>query len=406
MDMPNDWIQRTFEPILSTPAPQLQLFPIWLILGSRQIGKSSLLRRLCLKDRQYINLDDLEIRRRANEDPEYFIQQYQGPLLIDEIQYAPQLLSPLKRRADENPNQAGLIWLTGSQNFKVMEGVKESLAGRVAILNLSGLSDEEKLMPQLLSAQYFEHLLESGFPKLFGVKDQHTRDLYLSSYVQTYIERDIRELLRIEKRREFEIFVKVCALRTGQVINYDDMARDTGVAPSTVKEWLRLLEDSFLIRLVTPYFTNRTKRLTKAPKLYFLDAGLAAYLSGWKESESARLGPMGGALFETHILSNILKYFRHRAREVNVSFWRTRDGDEIDFLLEYAGKVRPIEVKMGTPRQKELLTLDKIREEHWLGGVVISLAANQLENFMPNWKMGHPYFLPEILHCDKLTKRT
>ena len=335
--MPNLWIERTFEPILTTPAEQLGLFPVWLLLGPRQVGKSSLLHR-CASGHRYVNLDDLDTRERANRDPALFVRELAPPFVIDEIQYAPRLLSPIKRLVDAGGLAPGAIRLTGSQNFQVMEGVTETLAGRVAILNLLGLSDEEKKLPPTLAPdEYFRRLVETGFPRLHGIGDGVTRDLYLSSYVQTYIERDIRELLRIEKRREFETFVKLCALRTAQVINYHDLARDTGVSPATVKGWLSLLEDGFLIKLLSPYFTSRTRRMTKSPKLYFLDAGLAAWLGGWRGAQEARLGPMGGALFETHVLANILQRFRHRAREVQIHFWRTRDGQEIDFLVERVG---------------------------------------------------------------------
>ena len=296
--------------------------------------------------------------------------------MIDEIQYAPRLLSPIKRLVDSGDLAPGSIRLTGSQNFQVMEGVTETLAGRVAILNLLGLSDEEKKLPPTLAPdEYFRRLVETGFPRLHGIEDGATRDLYLSSYVQTYIERDIRELLRIEKRREFETFVKLCALRTGQVVNYHDLARDTGVSPATVKDWLSLLEDGFLIKLLSPYFTNRTRRMTKSPKLYFLDAGLAAWLGGWRGAQEARLGPLGGALFETHVLANILQRFRHRAREVQIHFWRTRDGQEIDFLVENGGKTFPIEVKLGSPRYDRLPSLDKVAGPNWQDGQVVSLVA-------------------------------
>ena len=257
-----------------------------------------------------------------------------------------------------------------------MEGVTETLAGRVAILNLLGLSDEEKALPPALPpGDYFLRILETGFPRLCGTRDAAARDLYLSSYVQTYIERDVRELLRIEKRREFETFVKLCALRTGQVVNYDDLARDADVSASTAKSWLSLLEDAFLIRLLRPYFSNRTRRMVKSPKLYFLDAGLAAWLGGWRTAEAARLGPMGGALFETHVLAEVVKRFRHRAREVDIHFWRTRDGQEIDFLIESDGRTWPLEVKAGSPRHDRLPPLQRIAGPGWQAGQVVSLAA-------------------------------
>ena len=354
MDVSDPWIDRTFQPVLTAPAPQLRLFPVWLLLGPRQVGKSSLLDR-CADGHAYVSLDDLDTRERANRDPVLFVRELTPPFVIDEIQYAPRLLSPIKRMVDAGGLEPGAIRLTGSQSYEVMEGVTETLAGRVAILNLLGLSDEEKALPPTLAPDaYFRRILETGFPKLCGIEDRAARDLYLSSYVQTYIERDIRELLRIEKRREFETFVKLCALRTSQVVNYDDLARDAGVSAGTARSWLSLLEDAFLIRLLAPYFTNRTRRMIKSPKLYFLDAGLAAWLGGWRTADEARLGPMGGALFETHVLAEVIRRFRHRAREVDVHFWRTRDGQELDFLIESDGRTWPVEVKVGSPRYDRL----------------------------------------------------
>ena len=389
--MPLDWIHRTLQPVLDTPAEQLRLFPVWLLLGPRQVGKSSLLHR-CSGSHTYANLDDLDVRERANRDPVLFMRDLKPPFVIDEIQYAPKLLSPIKRMVDEGGLEPGAIRLTGSQNFRVMEGVTETLAGRVAILNLLGLSDEEKRLPHLLSpGDYFGRMLETGFPRLSGTGDGATRDLYLSSYVQTYIERDVRELLRIGKRREFETFVRLSALRTGQVLNYHDLGRDAGVSPTTVREWLSLLEDSFLIRLLSPYFTNRTRRMTKNPKLYFLDAGLAAWLSGWRSAEQARLGPMAGALFETQVLSEVLRRFRHRAHEVDIHFWRTRDGQEIDFLIEHAGRVWPVEVKLGSPRHDRLPPLDRIADPNWQPGQVVSLTApEQPVRIRERWTLCSP----------------
>ena len=389
--MPLDWIHRTLQPVLDAPAEQLRLFPVWLLLGPRQVGKSSLLHR-CSGSHAYANLDDLDVRERANRDPVLFMRDLRPPFVIDEIQYAPKLLSPIKRMVDEGGLAPGAIRLTGSQNFRVMEGVTETLAGRVAILNLLGLSDEEKRLPHLLSpGDYFGRMLETGFPRLCGTGDGATRDLYLASYVQTYIERDVRELLRIGKRREFETFVRLAALRTGQVVNYHDLGRDAGVSPTTVREWLSLLEDSFLIRLLFPYFTNRTRRMTKNPKLYFLDAGLAAWLGGWRSTEQARLGPMAGALFETQVFSEVLRRFRHRAHEVDIHFWRTRDGQEIDFLIEHAGSVWPVEVKLGSPRHDRLPPLDRISDPNWQPGQVVSLTApEQPVRIRERWTLCSP----------------
>ncbi len=366
------WIPRTLEDFLTPPAPALRLFPVWLLLGPRQVGKSSLLKR-CAGKRNFVDLDNLDVRARANQDPELFMRGLEAPLLIDEIQFAPQLLSPIKRLADRDPGP-GAVWLTGSQDFSVMEGVKETLAGRVAIINLFGLSDEEKKIRSLSPSAYFKKILQTTFPKLSQTAAADARELYLSSYTQTYIERDVRELLRIEKRREFEIFLKMCALRTASVVNFDHLARDAGISAVTAKNWLSLLEDSFLIKLVRPYHTNRTKRLIKSSKLYFLDMGLCAHLAGWRDSEALRLGPMGGAAFETHVFGEIYRRLRHRLQEADIHFWRTRDGQEIDFLVEIAGRCFPIEVKMGRPKPRDLVPLASISGPNWEQGQVVSLS--------------------------------
>lgn len=371
--MTEPWIPRTLEPLIQTPARGLELFPVWLLLGPRQVGKSSLFLHCRQAGRKIVNLDDIETRGRVHQDPILFCRELVPPLLLDEVQYAPQLLSHVKVIADRD-SRPGVVWMTGSQNFEVMAGVRESLAGRVAILQLLGLSDEEKHVHSGTPAEYFAALVGSTFPRLHGVDDPEARALYLSSYTTTYIERDVRELLGIEKRREFEVFVKMCALRTGQVVNYADLARDAGISPATARTWLGLLEDSFLIKLVHPYLTNRTRRLVKSPKLYFLDMGLAAHLAGWRDPEMLRLGPMAGAAFETHVLGQILRFFRHRARDVEICFWRTRHGQEIDFLIESRGRCLPVEIKMGLPDPRDLVPLSQVRDPHWEPGVVVSLA--------------------------------
>lgn len=373
------WIKREFEDIISTSlsdvgSSPLKLFPIWLFLGPRQVGKSSLLRHSSEEGRVYLNLDDLNVRMRANEDPEFFLSQYPNQkLLIDEIQYAPKLLSVLKRRADETPTYSGRVWLTGSQSFEVMKGVRETLAGRVALLNLFGLSNDEKKRSIRSASDYFQGIMETTFPKLFNIKDESARSLYLSSYIETFILRDVQELVEIKKRREFELFLKMCALRTGQILDYESLSRDVGVSAQTIKQWIGVLEACFLIHLVHPYFSNRTKRLIKSPKLYFNDAGLAAFLAGWRDSEMLRLGPMGGAILETHLFGDIVRKFKNSVQDVQIHYWRTKDGQEIDFLIETRGHVYPVEIKMGAPRAKTLPILEAIAEPNWKKGQVWTL---------------------------------
>jgi hypothetical protein len=375
----------------------LRPFPVWLVLGSRQVGKSSLLRRCAEPGRRTVDLDDLATRIRATGDPVLFGRDLRPPLLLDEIQYAPALLSVVKTIADARPGP-GAVWLTGSQSFEVMRGVQESLAGRVAILRLHGLADEERAPPPATPMEVFGSLSRSRFPALARVDDVDARELYLSSYVKTYIERDVRELLGIQKRREFERFVRLCALRTGQLVNFDDLGRDAAVSASTAREWLALLADSFLVALVPPRHSNRSKRLIKSHKLFFLDAGLAAYLAGWRTPDQIRYGPQAGALLESHVLGCLLAAFHHRALEPRVSFWRDRDGREIDFLVEVRGATIPIEVKMGMPGV--LPRLDRIREAGWSGGWVVSLAQvpGDVAPLTAEWTMVSPRDLvPRVL---------
>jgi len=385
------WINRELQDVLASASPILTPFPVWLLTGPRQVGKSSLLKRLGA-DRTYINLDDPITRARATEDPISFGKSLSLPLTIDEIQYAPQLLSAIKVLAD-SADKAGAIWLTGSQSFEVMRGVRESLAGRVALLNLFGLSDEEKRRDSPDSFSLFHSMWLSSFPKLHPSVPQETWELYMSSYVQTYIQRDVQELLGIQKRREFEVFLKVCALRTGQRVNFDELGRDAGISGVTAKGWLSVLEDSFLIKLIHPYYSNRTKRLVKQPKLYFLDMGIAAYLAGWKTHEMLSLGAMRGAAYETHIFGQVLRHFKHRARECEFSYLYTKDGEEIDLLVESRGKVFPIEMKAGDVRAGSLVKLDKFREPSWQPARVVSPSAGSVETAIhgaPGWLLASP----------------
>lgn len=311
-------------------------------------------------------------------------------------QYAPALLPAIKRIADSRPGP-GAVWLTGSQSFEVMRGVEESLAGRVAILELQGLALEERPSRAGTPAEFFADLVASRFPAIANVTDGDARELYLDSYVRTYVERDVRELLGIQKRREFERFVRLCALRTGQLVNYDDLGRDAGVSASTAKDWLGVLADSFLIVSIPPWHSNRSKRLVKSHKLYFLDAGLAAHLAGWRTADQVRDGPQAGALLETHVLGSLLSAFRHRALTPRVSFWRDRDGREIDFLVETRRGVVPIEVKTGMPGR--LPPLARLRDDGWTKGIVLSLAqpAGSTAEVHDDWTMASPLDLPELL---------
>ena len=328
-------------------------FPVLLLTGARQVGKTTLLRRLAGKDRRYVSLDDPAVRLLAQSDPALFLERYEPPVLIDEIQYAPQLLPLIKLRVDER-RRAGLFWLTGSQQFHLMRGVSESLAGRVAVLTLSGFSGRERRrrrldLPPFLPTRerlaeraasaarltlkhVYADIWRGSFPALV-TNAVHDRDLFYSSYVQTYLQRDVLDLAQVGDQLAFLRFVRACAARTGQLLNLTELARDVDVAVNTAKNWLGILQASFQVFLLPPYHTNVTKRLVKTPKLYFLDTGLCAYLTEWTSPETLESGAMSGAILETYAVAEVLKSWWNRGQTPPAYFYRNRDGREIDLLI-------------------------------------------------------------------------
>jgi len=371
-------------------------FPVVLVTGPRQVGKTTLLQHAAKQGRAYVTLDDPQVRLLAKTDPALFFQTYRTPLLIDEIQYAQELFPYIKMIADRE-KRPGLFWLTGSQHFHLMKGVTESLAGRVAVLDLQGLSQGEKLgrpetppflpgnrpdtqcEPLELRAVY-EMIVKGSFPALFAGANPD-RELFYASYLRTYIERDVRDLLKISDEANFVKFIKVAAARTGQLLNYSDLARDVEVSQNTVKAWLSVLQTSGLVYLLQPYFTNVTSRLIKTPKLYFMDTGLCCYLTGWRTAETLESGAMNGALFETYAVTEIIKSYWHQGRQAPVYFYRDKEKREIDVLIEENGTLYPVEIKKtASPGSKDirnfaLLQKQKAKIGH---GAVICLAQRRL----------------------------
>lgn len=375
-------------------------FPVLLVTGPRQVGKTTLLQMCADEDavegRGYVSLDDLDARSLAQRDPALFLQTWKPPVLIDEVQYAPQLFSVIKVIVDQE-RYNGLFWLTGSQKFHLMRGITESLAGRVAILDMLGLSQAEldgralSGDPFLPDAEWieearaasggghgslmdvFRRIWLGSFPRLNEL-GPHSRDVFYRSYVQTYIQRDVQDLTRVTDQMAFNRFLTAVAARTGQLLNYAKLARDVDIDNKTAKSWLSVLEASGLVYLLQPYHTNRTKRLVKTPKLYFLDTGLAAYLTKWPDPDSLEAGSMSGAMLETWVVSEILKSYMHRDRDAGLFFYRDTDQQEVDLVIESGDTLYPVEIKKtASPSQHGRFgfgALDKLGRKVGPGAVV------------------------------------
>jgi len=365
-----------------------ETFPVVLITGPRQVGKSTVFERIKGENRVYITLDDPQIRLLAQSDPALFLQTYEMPILIDEVQYAPQLFPYIKMLVDKH-KQKGMFWLTGSQPFQLMEKVSESLAGRVGILELQGLSQAEKnrsestpFLPSKIELNsrkpynvnsIYNLILKGSFPELYATP-QLNRNTFYASYLKTYIERDIRDLTNVQDERTFLIFLKVVAARTGQLLNYSDIAKDVGITEVTVKAWISLLLTSGLIFLLQPYHNNLTNRAIKTPKLHFMDTGLCAYLCGWTSPETLSAGAMNGAIFESYVVSEIIKSYIHNNEQAQFYFYRDKEKQEIDLIIERDNVFYPIEIKRtASPKEDDVKTfrlLEKMGVKAGKGAIV------------------------------------
>lgn len=393
------YIERTIEAQIKKES---EFYPVLVLTGPRQVGKTTVLKECESDTRSYVSLDTLENRELAKNDPNLFLQRFPAPVLIDEIQYAPELLPYIKAIVDSGNQKPGMFWLTGSQQFHMMKNVSESLAGRARILHMQGLSQDEKenrpdTPPFLPTAEYiqsraknapasdlkktFETIWKGSFPKLYSASNERWAGFY-ESYLQTYIERDIRALAIVSDELSFLKFMRVLAARNAQLLNYSEISNEVGVSQPTIKSWVSILNTSGIIYLLEPYSTNLTKRAIKTPKVYFTDTGMACYLTGWLTPETLELGAMNGHMFESYVVMEILKSYWNNGIRPNVCFYRDTDKNEVDMIIEANGILHPVEIKKSSNPSKGDISgfeaLKKLKGVNVGYGAVVCMAATHL----------------------------
>lgn len=383
-----------------------------LITGPRQVGKTTVLCQLMDENREYVTLDDLDERSLAKRDPAMFLQIHATPIMVDEVQYAPELFSYIKMEIDKGA-APGTYWLTGSQAFKLMELAQESLAGRVAILHMSSLSqheiygsgictpfalnldrlkEREKTNAPADIAQIYDRIWKGAMPGLASGKFSD-RDVFYSSYLQTYIDRDVKEQVLLADPLLFRDFVRAAACRAGQMLNIHDIAQDVGVSDDTAKRWLQVLEKSDVIFFLRPYSNNLLKRTVKTPKMYFFDTGLVAYLTHYSSPEILANGAINGAILENFVVAELLKSYHNNAKECLLWYYRDSNSNEIDLVIESDGMLHPLEIKRSVNPGSELINafnlLDKASVPRGNGAILCmrpKLSAINSENYIvPIW---------------------
>ena len=405
------YIKRAIEDVVKKLNTQYSAI---LITGPRQVGKTTMLKKLMDEEhnnREYVTLDDMNERNLAKNDPAMFLQLHKPPVFIDEVQYAPELFPYIKIEIDKNHNP-GDFWLTGSQIFKLMKGVQESLAGRVAVLSMSALSlreifggrvipfnvdfdvlaSESKEIAPADTSEIFNRIWNGGMPAL--ISGQYAdRNIFYSGYISTYIERDVRDLSGAIDSLKFYNFITAVAARAGQLINYKSIADDADIDQVTAKNWLNIMETLGLIFYLHPYSNNILKRTIKTPKLYFYDTGLVCYLTRWSSPETAMSGAMSGALLENYVVSEIMKSYQCSATEPYIYYYRDRDAKEIEVIIEKDGKLHPLEIKKTASPKRGLTNvfelIDKSPLERGTGAIMCmsdKLSAFDKDNLIiPIW---------------------
>ena len=340
-------------------------YPVVTLTGPRQSGKTTLVKEV-FPMHEYVSLEETELRLFARDNPREFLKRYSGPVIIDEVQRVPELFSYMQSSVDEN-GSGGRFILTGSQNFLLMEKISQSLAGRCAILHLLPFSHSElrgwlKPPPDNVEnlfcttpkcdSDVWKTLYQGFYPRI------HDRsippEIWLADYIQTYLQRDVRQLVNIGDMERFERFLSLVAGRVGQILNYSNLAHSCGITVDTAKRWISVLKTSFIVFLVQPHHKNFNKRIIKSPKLYFYDTGLVCHLLRIRNPEQAQLHPLRGALFENLIISEVTKTYFHHRREPPIFFWRDQTGHEVDLLIENNNKLFPIEIKSSQTVSKSM----------------------------------------------------
>ena len=348
-------------------------FPVVLLIGARQVGKSTFLRKIAEPGRKYVSLDPLDVQKQAREDPRLFLANNPAPVIFDEIQNVPELLPYIKVLVDEaritSPEKAkGMFWLTGSQQFHLMKGVSESLAGRIGILNLYGLSNAEiegrrsqAFLPDTQSVnvpakspiELFERIWRGSYPEIATANpNANMWSAFFQSYIQTYLMRDVRALTQVADEHKFYDFLRAVSARTGQMLNYSSLARDADISQPTAKSYLSILETSGIVKLLYPYSRNKIRNMVSTPKLHMLDTGLAAFLTDWTFPEVLMNGAMAGAFFESWCVAEILKSYVNAGESPSFYYYRDKDKNEIDLVIEREGKIYPVEFKKAATVSK------------------------------------------------------
>jgi predicted AAA+ superfamily ATPase len=386
-------------------------FKAVLVTGARQVGKTTMLRHLAQgQDRTYVTLDNRMARELAQTDPVLFFQTYKPPILIDEVQYAPELFPQIKILCDES-EETGLFWLTGSQQYKMMEKVRESLAGRIGIMVLYSMSQSEKAgvvfeneldfsLACLQARQrqvakndvikVFEHIWRGGMPQVLYA-DAEQRQEYFEAYINTYLMRDVAEFGGVTDTLRFNRFLTACAALVAEQVNYKTLADSADISQPTAKEWLRLLEGLGIVYVLQPYANNALKRLTKTPKLYFCDTGLAAYLSMWLTAGTLMNGAANGHFFENYVVIELLKSYSYSPNKVNLAYYRDSNAKEIDVFIEENNQVHPLEIKKSAnPDRREVkkfAVLEKTTLQTGAGGIICmceeAIPIDQFNSFIP-----------------------